>query len=165
MKHWFVRSVREAGWAPATVVVFYAVAAKGFDAYLKWPDLDMPTHFFGGFAITCFFSTATRNWQVSIGTIPKVARLTMAVGLTAMAAAGWEFLEFCSDRLLGTLMNLGVTDTLSDLFFGILGALIAAVVLARVKTVASDQSLPSTPAGTTSVAAAPAAPPSRAAEL
>lgn len=93
----------------------------------------MPTHFVGGLAITYFFSTAIQSSQTKVGAIPKLVREILAVGLTALAAVGWEFLEFASDRLLGSVMNLGVTDTLSDLFFGIFGAVVAAAVLSRVK--------------------------------
>ena len=42
------RTLKQAAWAPVAVFIFYAVAAKGFNAYLLHPWLDMPTHFCGG---------------------------------------------------------------------------------------------------------------------
>ena len=128
VKTWLWRSHRQAGWAPWLVFIFYAVAAKGFNAYILYPSLDMPTHFFGGAAIAYFFLSAATNVQALTGAIPKSIRLLLALGMTAFVAVVWEFLEYASDILLGTKMNLGVADTLSDLFFGLLGATVVLVV-------------------------------------
>jgi hypothetical protein len=54
----------------------------------------------------------------------------LSLGLTAVTAVVWEFLEFLSDVTFGTHMNLGVSDTLSDLLFGLLGALVVVVAAA-----------------------------------
>ena len=61
MKIWFRSTFQQAAWAPLLVFVFYAVAAKGFNAYLAYPWLDMPTHFCGGLAITYFFSVGVAD--------------------------------------------------------------------------------------------------------
>ncbi len=130
MKVWLQSTFRQAAWAPLAVFIFYAVAAKGFNAYIQYPWLDMPTHFCGGMAITYFFAVAIACAQTRIGAIPKLVQLLLSVGLTAVTAVVWEFLEFSSDFILGTKMNLGVSDTLSDLFFGLLGAVVVAIRLA-----------------------------------
>jgi hypothetical protein len=122
MKHFLKTTFRQAAWAPAVVLIFYAIAAKGFNAYILYPWLDIPSHFCGGLAITHLFCTTIRNSQPLIGIIPKVIQLTLAVGLTAISAIVWEFIEYLSDFFLGSKLNLGVNDTLSDLFFGLLGA-------------------------------------------
>jgi len=57
----------------------------------------------------------------------------LALGLTAITAVVWEFLEFASDFALGTKMNLGVSDTLSDLFFGSLGGTVMVLMASRIK--------------------------------
>jgi len=119
---WLLDTLRRAGWAPGLVLAFWAIAAKGFDAYLRYPYLDMPTHFAGGAACAYVLGVALVNLEPVVGRIPVLVRLTLALSLTALAAVIWEFLEFGSDTLLGSHLNLGVTDTLSDLFFGILGA-------------------------------------------
>ena len=128
MKKWIVNSLREAAWAPLLVFCFYAVAAKGFQAYLLFPWLDMPTHFAGGMAMTWFFRVSVTHLQEVVGRIPNAIRLALSLGLTAIVAVVWEFLEFFSDVALGTQMNLGVADTLSDLFFGLAGGLLIVVV-------------------------------------
>ncbi len=121
MKLWLKNTLRQAAWAPGAVFVFYAVAAKGANAYILYPWLDMPTHFCGGLAITYFYLAAIAQAQAFVGRVPRVIHQLASLGLTAITAVVWEFLEFASDVVLGTRMNLGVPDTLSDLFFGLLG--------------------------------------------
>ncbi len=121
MKIWLKNTLQQAAWAPLLVFVFYVIAAKGFNAYILYPWLDMPTHFFGGAAMTFFFLVATTHLQALIGRIPALIRLTFPLGLTAIIAIVWEFLEYLADAALGTKMNLGVAGTLADLFCGLLG--------------------------------------------
>lgn len=124
MKPWLKHAIHQSAWAPLLVLLFYAIAAKGFNAYLIYPWLDMPTHFLGGAAITYFFLCAINHGQALLGEIPVLIRKLLALGLTATTAIVWEFLEFLSDVALGTKMNLGVADTLADLFFGLLGGVV-----------------------------------------
>ena len=130
LQKWLASTFRQAAWAPLTVFVFYAVAAKGFNAYIDYPRLDIPTHFFGGVAITYFYLVAIAHGQHLVGRLHRSIQLLLALGLTAIAAVIWEFLEFLSDAGFGTLMNLGVADTLVDLFFGLLGGLVMISVAA-----------------------------------
>jgi hypothetical protein len=130
MRSWLKRTFQEAAWAPLAVFCFYVVAAKGFNAYILYPWLDMPTHFVGGIAITYFFRVGTAHAQEVVGSIPRSIQLVLSLGLTAVTAVVWEFLEFLSDVTFGTHMNLGVSDTLSDLLFGLLGALVVVVAAA-----------------------------------
>jgi len=122
MKTWLIDTLRRAAWAPLLVFVLYIVVAKALNWYIQFPNLDMPTHFVGGLAMTYFYLTAIRSSQNMIGTIPNIVQLLFAASLTAFTAIIWEFLEKLSDSVLHTKMNLGVDDTLSDLFFGLLGA-------------------------------------------
>ena len=137
MKIWLKNTFQQAAWAPLLVFVLYAVAAKGFNAYIIYPWFDIPTHFCGGVAITYFFLAAIHHAQAKIGHVPKLIQLLLSLGLTAITAVVWEFLEFSSDIALGTKMNLGVSDTLSDLFFGLFGGLVMVVVGAVARSVES----------------------------
>jgi len=130
MRSWLKRTFQEAAWAPLAVFCFYAIAAKGFNVYILYPWLDMPTHFVGGIAITYFFRVAAVHAQELVGSIPRSIQLGLSLGLTAATVVIWELLEFLSDITFGTRMNLGVSDTLSDLFFGLLGALVVVVAAA-----------------------------------
>ena len=120
-RHW--RKVIPWRWLslPALVLAFWAVAAKGFDAYLLYPWLDVPTHFSGGIAGVCCVDAFLLRLRPLTGRVHAAVRLALAFGLLACAAIGWEFLEYLSDFFLRTHLNLGVADTLSDLFFGLLG--------------------------------------------
>ena len=118
---WLWRTLRQTYWALALVLAFWAIAAKVFHAYITYPWLDIPTHFSGGLAIAYFFRVAIVNSEELIGRTPVIVQLLLSLSLTALAAVGWEFLEFLSDTYLGSHLNLGVRDTLSDLFFGLLG--------------------------------------------
>lgn len=131
MKLWLKNTFQQAAWAPLAVFIFYVVAAKGFNAYILYPSLDMPTHFCGGLAMTYFYLVASARSQAMIGRIPGLVHLLMSLGLTAITAVGWEFLEYSSDVILGTKMNLGVSDTLSDLFFGLAGGIVMVAIAAR----------------------------------
>lgn len=108
--------------------MFWATAAKGFNAYILYPWLDIPTHFAGGIAGVYFLDTALVNLRGMLGPIHPALRLLLSFGLLATAAIGWEFLEYLSDFALGSHLNLGVTDTLSDLFFGLVGAALGVVI-------------------------------------
>ena len=120
-RQWFAAVPAEAFGLPAGVLVFWAVAAKGFDAYILYPWLDIPTHFAGGIAGVYCFDACLLALRPLLGPVHPALRLALAFGLLACAAIGWEFLEFLSDLAWGTHLNLGVTDTLSDLLFGLLG--------------------------------------------
>jgi hypothetical protein len=140
MKHWVGSTFRQGAWAPLTVFIVYALIAKGFGVGMVFPWLDIPAHLFGGMAIAYFFAIGIANIQVILGTVPQVIQMALSLGLTAITAVAWEFLEFAADIALGTHINLGVADTLSDLFFGLLGGVIVVsfkVVTARNKEISS----------------------------
>lgn len=133
MKQLVTSTLRQAAWAPATVLISHAIADKVFNAYATYPWIDIPAHFFGGVAITYFFLTAAANLQRVVGTIPYIVQLVLAVGLAAISAIVWEFVEYLCDLFLGSKISLGVTDTLSDLFFGLLGAFFMTAIACRGK--------------------------------
>ncbi len=119
---WLSRTVRETWWAVLGVLTFWAVAAKVFHAYVLYPWLDRPTHFAGGCAVAFLCRRGVVNAAHAIGSTPLLVQSVLAIGVAAVAAIIWEFLEYLSDLYLKTRLVLGETDTLSDLFFGLLGA-------------------------------------------
>jgi hypothetical protein len=128
---WLLRAVRSSAWAPALVVVAYAVAVKLFAAPPP-PWLDSVAHLCGGVGLAYFFFTAVTHLQDKVGTIPRAIRLLVAVGSTAIGAIVWELLEFAVDRSAHTRMAPDLPDTLLDLALGLAGALaFAAAVAAR----------------------------------
>jgi hypothetical protein len=127
---WIVQTLREAAWAPLLVLCLVLLASGIFDAYTRFPWVDMPTHFLGGIATTYFFWRAATNAPSVAGHFPKVSYAVIAFGCTAGTAILWEVYEFLSDRLLGTYMQHGLGDTSSDIFFSLAGG-VAYLVLRR----------------------------------
>lgn len=123
---------KQAAWAPVSAYLLFDIGAgKILHIYIHYPWLDMLAHFFSGLAFTYFFIIAIVHSQRIVGHIPKVIVVVSAIGLTAMTAVSWEFYEFICDAMLGTKMNLGVRDTLSDIFFGLLGGMSMVIFAAR----------------------------------
>ncbi len=127
---WIVQTLREAVWAPLLVLCLVVLAGGIFDAYTRFPWVDMPTHFLGGIATTYFFWCAAANAQSIAGHFPKVSHAVLAFGCTASTTILWEVFEFLSDRFLGAHMQHGLGDTSSDIFFSLAGG-VAYLVLRR----------------------------------
>jgi hypothetical protein len=143
---WLNASLRQGFWAPALVLVFWALAAKGFAAYLRWPWLDMPTHFLGGVSAAYFIDVCALNAASLFGPLHRVFRVLVAFGLVAACAVFWEFAEYGSDTFLGSHLNLGVEDTLHDLAFGLTGGLCGALIsVFRTKATIAPQAQPWVP--------------------
>lgn len=131
MRNLIKQTFLTAAWAPLAVFMFYVSVAIGTNAYVLYPWFDMPAHFLGGFAITYFFRAGIANSQEVVGQIPAQIQLLLAIGLTSIAAVIWEFVEYIADLTLGTNWNWGLTDTLSDLFLGLIGAIVFVVIDSR----------------------------------
>ena len=127
---WIAQTLREAAWAPLLVICLVVAAAEMFDAYTRFPSLDVPTHFLGGIAVTYFFWCAFANAQPVAGHLPNVSQAVLAFGCTAGTTILWEIFEFLSDSLFGTQLQHGVGDTVSDISFGLAGG-VAYLVLRR----------------------------------
>jgi hypothetical protein len=127
MKAWIIRTTKRSAPGLLIVLAFWAIAAKVFNAFILYPWLDMPTHFAGGLVIANFFRVAIQESASGLGKTPVVIRVVAVLGLTTLSAVCWEFAEFLSDQFLASHLNLGVQDTLSDLFFGTTGGLCVAM--------------------------------------
>lgn len=125
-------SLREAGWAPTLVFLLHVVLSRVFGAYIRFPPLDIPMHFFGGLAIAFFFGRSYRAAE-RLGLLGQPARWLYFVMVPAWATTAtvlWEFAEFLSDRYLGTRAQLGLEDTLGDMLLGCLGSLVFLALVA-----------------------------------
>ena len=127
---WMVATLRESAWAPLSVVAIYLIGLA-FHLYDIFPPLDIPTHFLGGVAITYLYRSAIKNSQSFAGDIPFWVQVLFAFTCTGTTTVLWEFYENIVDYFLGTHMVLGLTDTLKDMFLGLLGALVLSVLYRR----------------------------------
>jgi hypothetical protein len=127
---WILLSLREAAWAPLTVIGFYLLGLLT-GVYDRYPPLDIPTHFFGGVAITYFYRAAIRSSQALFGEIPNPIQVTFAFTATGTTIILWEFYEVILDFFFQAHNVLGLADTIKDMFVGLLGALVLTIFYRR----------------------------------
>lgn len=124
MRSWIKLSLWEAGWAPISVFFFSLLLGNIFNVYALFPGIDKTVHIWGGMAITHFFATSIFHSQRIVGAIHSDRQLLFALGLTLLVAVAWEGIELFWDIAFKTKTNYGLTDTLLDILFGLLGSLI-----------------------------------------
>jgi hypothetical protein len=134
--------ILRASWAPWLVFLLHVFASRALHAYLLFPPLDIPMHFFGGVAIAYFFAACARALGItSVAPAPaRIAPALLVFSLTCSASVFWEFAEFFSDRLFGTHAQLSLEDTLLDMALGTAGG--ALFVAWAWRSGALDWSLP-----------------------
>ncbi len=120
---WVLLTLFEAAWAPIVILQFYFVA-RGMRLFGYLPSLDRPTHLIGGIAIAYFFGVAIHHSQKLTGKIPAPIQSLLAFTCAGTTMIFWEFYENISDYMLHARTVRGLEDTISDLFFGLAGALV-----------------------------------------
>ena len=123
-------TLREAAWAPLSIIAFYAIGLA-LHLYDLFPPLDLPSHLMGGVAITYFFRSAIKNSQRIVGDIPIPIQIIFAFTCTGTTIIFWEFYENLLDLFFDTHMVRGLEDTIVDMFLGLLGALVLTVFYGR----------------------------------
>lgn len=129
-RQWIAVTLREAAWAPLSILGFYLLS-RTLQLFKYFPPLDIPIHFLGGVLITYFHRVAIRESQKFVGEIPFPIQVFFAFTCTATAAIFWEFYENILDFFFATQMVRGVKDTVVDLFVGLLGALVFSMLYRR----------------------------------
>jgi len=127
LKNWVIATFKEAAWAPLCILGIYSFGLA-FHIYKSYPWIDIPTHFLGGVTITYFYRSAIRNSQKITGAIPHLIQILFAFTATSTTAILWEFYENLADHFLHTHMVRGLEDTITDLFTGLMGALVLSVL-------------------------------------
>ena len=124
-----MRSVLDAGWAPATVFLTHAVLART-EVYYGYPWLDIPMHLLGGVAIAFFFDRSlVLAVDTGLGGRPSpILHVAFVFAATCTAAVFWEFAEWSLDLYFEPEETLGLQDTLLDMIRGILGGTFYLVV-------------------------------------
>ncbi|HUF00069.1 MAG TPA: hypothetical protein VMN99_12500 [Anaerolineales bacterium] len=127
---WIFATLREAAWAPLSVLGFYLLGLA-FQLFKLFPTLDIPTHCLGGMAITYFYRVAIRHSQKLVGEIPFPIQVLLAFTSAGTTTILWEFYENILDFFFSTEMVRGLEDTIVDLFVGLLGALVLSLFYKR----------------------------------
>jgi len=127
---WIFTTLREAAWAPLSILGSYLLALS-FHLFKLFPPLDIPFHFLGGMIITYFYRSAIRNSEKLVGAIPVPVQILLACTCAGTTTILWEFYENLLDFFVGTHMVRGLQDTIMDLFFGLLGAFVFSLFYRR----------------------------------
>ena len=133
--NWIENSLREAAWAPLLVLGIH-IMAHVLNIYDRFPNLDLPMHFFGGLgmafllhraSINAYRSGLTRPYQ------PGRHRLFVFTSTFTVALA-WEFSEFVTGWYSAGKTREGMNDTIGDLVLGIIGCLFFLILASRSRT-------------------------------
>ena len=108
------------------------------DAYWSFGQLDIPMHFFGGFAmgllgLAIHHAVASRHHTQKS---PWWYHALFVVGFAMLIGIGWEFYEFFSDLTLHAwfdvpLSQISLADTMGDFFLDFIGATVAFVTFKK----------------------------------
>ena len=93
-----------------------------FNFYLIFPWLDIPMHFLGGFSIALSYTSFLFNMHVKkLAHLRKDLFFLFVISFVALTAMLWEFLEFGLDISLNLNSQMGLVDTILDMFLGLAG--------------------------------------------
>lgn len=114
---------------PLLVFMIHMLIGNGLGVYYVVRWFDIPMHFLGGAAIglSSFYLFAHLERKDELRAIP-IVKVFLAMAITALAAVLWEFSEYASDNILGTMMQPSIFDTLKDLAMGLLGVTIVNLI-------------------------------------
>ncbi|MEE8131579.1 MAG: hypothetical protein V3T98_00820 [Candidatus Paceibacterota bacterium] len=126
------------------ILSFHTVALVNFWYWTFW-WLDVVMHFLGGFWVALlFFNLNSKLNFLPINSLNslthKLITIILSLGFVALIAVSWEFYEFLYDVFISIrgypwVAQQGMADTISDLFFGLLGGLIAAIIVLKKRLV------------------------------
>ena len=120
-----IAAVRRYGWFPLAVFLAHEYCSHVLDGYARWPAIDIPMHFLGGFAMAYFLAGALRiGGNRELFRMPEpILRFALIFALVGTIATFWEFAEWTSDRFFGTNCQMNdLGDTLLDQLMGLVGA-------------------------------------------
>lgn len=130
MSEWFFRnSGKFTALSLAALLAMhgFAIAIAGYYYYF-WLDIVM--HFWGGLTVGLFFIWFFYySGRLPAQVWPQSVFLLLAMGFGALVGVGWEFFEFLFDIFIAQkthapFAQLGLQDTMMDLFMDLLGVLI-----------------------------------------
>ncbi|MSU75600.1 MAG: hypothetical protein EXS55_03745 [Candidatus Magasanikbacteria bacterium] len=97
---------------------------------------DIALHILGGIAMAHsanhVLELAKRAKSVTLRS--RVLKIFIIVGFVMIAAVLWEFYEFIWDEIFGTLYQPSKSDTMKDLFMGMVGGMFYCLIFIREKT-------------------------------
>src|SRR5262245_46413054 len=124
-----LRILRDAAWAPVAVLLLHALVVQTpYRAHMAFV-----LHFLGGAAIAYFFFRCLHIGGAVLGSLRQVTQYLLGFALASTVAVLWEIGEFASDQFLGTHVQKSLSETMSDLIAGLVGAACSLVVIALIR--------------------------------
>jgi hypothetical protein len=122
----WIKSLGKPALAPLLLFGIHVLAlTSGAYRHIRGIEVDEPMHFFGGMAMAYFIHRAllsASEWRI-LGPYHWISHRLLVFTGTCTIAVFWEFAEFVLDWRFRARFQSGVSDTMIDLFFGLLGAL------------------------------------------
>ena len=116
---------------PFVVYVFnYVLLFLGIPnlEYNQW--ISAPMHFAGGVSIAiAFFLTINHLQKREYITLNNTSKIIFVVSLVALMAVFWEFYQFFMEYATKLDLQGNLSDTMADLFFGILGGFLTSIFM------------------------------------
>lgn len=119
---------------PATVFFLNLFLGIFYNIYNAYPSLDIPMHFLGGISVGYMFVLFLKFFKEEnmISVKSKVVSVIIVVCVVSFMAVLWEFYEFICVYYFGFNWPVNYTDTIGDLFFGICGGFVSAIIFRKV---------------------------------
>lgn len=108
------------------IIAFDFLALKNF-WYWKFLWLDMAMHFSGGLWVAMVYTFLISKYEIKT---PIFFNFIFGISFVALIGVLWEITEFLRDLIFQSapVLQLGASDTISDLFFDLLGAAIFLII-------------------------------------
>jgi hypothetical protein len=129
----WIKSLGKPALAPLLLFGIHILAlASGAYRHIRGIEVDEPMHFFGGMAMAYFIHRAlfSASERRIIGPYHQLTHRLLVFTGTCTVAVFWEFAEFALDWRFRARFQSGVSDTMADLFFGLIGALFLILITA-----------------------------------
>ena len=111
-------------WLPVLIFFFNASPLAKY-LYATQPLFDVCMHIIGGFAIGYMLITILKVFKISWWKhIPKLWKVVFIVSFVMLFGFAWEWYEFLSDIFLKTNHQPNLADTMYDILFDFMGALV-----------------------------------------
>lgn len=111
------------------LVLFVNIVLEARGIYYALPWIDIPMHFLGGASIALAGLSFLAFLQAKgfLNTVPFLLHTLFIMSFVGFAAVSWELWEFSMDVVFNKHLQIGLFDTMSDIFFGLLGGLITSL--------------------------------------
>jgi hypothetical protein len=122
------RKVMGSAAAAAILMLILELIASKLTLYYVWPWFDIFMHTLGGMTVALALIAAVEgytNWM------PRSlsAKAMFVSGGVILVGLLWELFEYLLDRWLGVNLQPSIPDTIADLLFDTVGALVVVVVI------------------------------------